>query len=75
MRLGPFSPGRFRRLWYANWVSMKALFLLLVLSTATVLVAVVAMWWRLRRHLRQSDEALKSALREIEPQRESVERG
>lgn len=54
---------------------MKALFLLLVLSTVAVLVAVVAMWWRLRRHLRQSDEALKNALEEIEPEHESVKQG
>ena len=56
---------------------MKYLFLLLVLSTVAVLVAAIAMWWRLRRHLHKSDEALKRALREIEPehepQHESVE--
>jgi integral membrane sensor domain MASE1 len=57
---------------------MKALFVLLVLSTLAVLVAAIAMWWRLRRHLRRSDEALKKVLQEIEPQtrpeHESVER-
>lgn len=56
---------------------MKALFVLLVLSTVTVLVAAIAMWWRLRRHLRQSDDALKKVLQEIEPEvkreHESVE--
>jgi hypothetical protein len=56
---------------------MKALFVLLVLSTVTVIVAAIAMWWRLRRHLNQSDEALKKVLREIEPEvqpeQESVE--
>ena len=42
-------------------------------SVVAVLVAAVAMWWRLRRHLRQSNEALKNALREIEPEHESIE--
>ena len=59
-------------------VLMKALFVLLVLSTVAVLVAAVAMWWRLRRHLHLSDEALKKVLQEIEPEskpeRQSVER-
>jgi uncharacterized membrane protein YciS (DUF1049 family) len=57
---------------------MKALFVLLALSTLAVLVAAIAMWWRLRRHLRRSDEALKKVLQEIEPQtrpeHESVEK-
>lgn len=56
---------------------MKALFVLLVLSTVAVLVAAIAMWWRLRRHLRRSDDALKKVLLEIEPEvkreHESVE--
>ena len=46
---------------------MKYLFALLVLSTVAVVVASIAMWWRLRRHLKSSDEALKKALQEIEP--------
>jgi len=50
---------------------MKALFVLLVLSTVTVLVAAIAMWWRLRRHLRKSDKALEQALREIQPEHEA----
>lgn len=45
---------------------MRYLFVLLVLSTVAVLIAAIAMWWRLRRHLRQSDEALEKALRELE---------
>ena len=52
---------------------MKILFAVLVISVVAVLVAAVAMWWRLRRHLRQSDQALKNALREIEPEHESIE--
>lgn len=54
---------------------MKALFLLLVLCTVAVLVAVIAIRWRLRRHLLQSDAALKHALQEIGPERETVEQG
>ena len=59
---------------------MRYLFVLLVLSTVAVLVAAIAMWWRLRRHLRQSDEALEKALRELErehepePEQEPVEK-
>ncbi|HKE32837.1 MAG TPA: hypothetical protein VKD65_13995 [Candidatus Angelobacter sp.] len=49
---------------------MKYLFVLLVLSTVAVLVAALAMWWRLRRHLSKSDEALKKALQEMEPARQ-----
>jgi fructose-specific phosphotransferase system IIC component len=56
---------------------MKALFVLLVLSTVAVLVAAIAMWWRLRRHLHQSDEVLNKVLQDMEPanepEHESVE--
>jgi nitrogen fixation-related uncharacterized protein len=54
---------------------MKVLYVLLVLSVLTVLVALCAMWWRLRRHLRQSDQALKAALEEIDPQHEETTTG
>jgi fructose-specific phosphotransferase system IIC component len=47
---------------------MKALFVLLVLSTLAIVVAAIAMWWRLRRHLHQSDEVLKEVLQEMEPE-------
>jgi len=47
---------------------MKALFVLLVLSTLAVVVAAIAMWWRLRQHLNKSDKALKQVLQEIEPE-------
>ena len=59
---------------------MRYLFVLLVLSTVAVLVAAIAMWWRLRRHLRQSDEALEKVLKELEqvhepePEHEPVEK-
>jgi hypothetical protein len=49
-------------------VLVKALFVLLVLSTLALVVAAIAMWLRLRRHLRQSDAVLEKALREIEPE-------
>lgn len=57
---------------------MRYLFVLLVLCTVAVLVAAIAMWWRLRRHLHKSDEALERALRELEiehePEQETVEK-
>jgi hypothetical protein len=66
------------QVWYASLVLMKVFYVLLVLSTVAVLVAVIAMWWRLRRHLRSSNEALKEALSEIQSEQElehqSVER-
>jgi len=80
MALRPFSTSGGTRLWYPNGEPMKYLFALLVLSTVTVVVASIAMWWRLRRHLKSSDEALKKALLEIEPlhepepEREPVEK-
>ena len=49
---------------------MKYLFVLLVLSTVAILVAALAMWWHLRRHLAKSDEALKKVLQEMEPEQE-----
>ena len=52
---------------------MKILFGILVLSVAAIIVAVGAMWWRLRRHLRKSDSALKETLAEMQPEHEPVE--
>lgn len=56
---------------------MKALFVLLVLSTLALVIAAIAMWWRLRRHLHQSDQALSQVLEQIEsetkPEHESVQ--
>jgi uncharacterized membrane protein YqjE len=52
---------------------MKALFVLLVLSVVAVVVAAIAIRWRLRRHLQKSDEALKQTLLELEAEKESVE--
>ena len=74
MRLSPIFRSTFLLLWYATGVLMKTLFVVLVVSVVASLVAALAMWWRLRRHLRQSDEALAKALREIETEHESVEK-
>jgi hypothetical protein len=52
---------------------MRVLFVILVLSVGASLVVAVAMWWRLRWHLRRSDEALKKALAEIQPEHEQAE--
>ena len=52
---------------------LKALFVLLVLSTVALVVAVIATRLRLRRHLRQSNEALKSELQDIDREREERE--
>ncbi|HWZ44906.1 MAG TPA: hypothetical protein VNW97_15635 [Candidatus Saccharimonadales bacterium] len=51
---------------------MIYLYVLLVLSLLAVLVALCAMWWRLRRHLRQSDQSLKATLAEIDSQPEGA---
>jgi len=53
---------------------MKILFIILVVSLGAILLAVVAMWWRLRWHLRRSDKALKKALAEIQPEHESMDK-
>lgn len=52
---------------------MKILFVILVLSVAAILLAVGALWWRLRWHLRRSDDALKKTLAEIQPEHETAE--
>lgn len=54
---------------------------MLMLSTLALVIAAIGMWWRLRRHLHQSDEALNQVLEQIEsetkseakPEHESVE--
>lgn len=52
---------------------MKALFVLLMLSTVAIVVAAIATRWRLHRHLRRSDEVLRETLEEIEAEQEPVE--
>ncbi len=53
---------------------MKALFIILVLSVGVTVVTAGALWWRLRRHLRRSDDALKNTLREIQPEHEPIDK-
>jgi hypothetical protein len=53
---------------------MKILFLILLLSVGAILVTMVALWWRLRWHLRRSDQALKTTLAEIQPEQGSIEK-
>ena len=52
---------------------MKILFAIAVLALLTIFVIIGAMWWRLRRHLRRSDQALQQALAEIQPEQEQVD--
>jgi len=40
---------------------MKILFGLLIVSVSASILALGAMWWRLRRQLRRSDHVLKDA--------------
>jgi hypothetical protein len=53
---------------------MKILFIILTISLGAILLTVVAMWWRLRWHLRRSDNALKNALAEIHPEHEPMDK-
>ncbi|HKF21212.1 MAG TPA: hypothetical protein VKE93_06560 [Candidatus Angelobacter sp.] len=52
---------------------MRILFVFLVLSLTAILLAVGALWWRLRWHLRRSDDALKKTLAEIQPEHETAD--
>jgi hypothetical protein len=52
---------------------VKAAFVLLVLSTGAIVVAVIAMRWRLRRHLRHRHDVPHAPALEI-PQQEPVEK-
>lgn len=52
---------------------MKALFVLLALSVTAILVAVIALRWRLRWHLRRPHHALTEPLADIQPEQESIE--
>jgi hypothetical protein len=51
-------------------VSIKVLYILLVLGTALIVGAAAAVFWRVRRHIRASSEhAVREALEEVEQQR------
>jgi uncharacterized membrane protein YciS (DUF1049 family) len=53
---------------------MRILFIILVFSVGAILVTLAAMWLRLRWHLRRSDQALKSALTDIQQEHESMDK-
>lgn len=53
---------------------MKILFIILLISLGAILVTVAAMWLRLHWHLRRSDHALKNALKDIQQEREAVDK-
>lgn len=55
-------------------MTMKILFIILLVSLGAILLTVAAMWLRLRWHLRRSDHALRNALAEIQPEREPIDR-
>ena len=52
---------------------MKILVAIALLALLTTFVVIGAMWLRLRRHLRRSDQALQQALAEIQPDHEQVD--
>lgn len=52
---------------------MKILFAIAVLALLAIFIVIGAMWWRLRRHLRHSDQALQQALAEIQPDHKQVD--
>lgn len=52
---------------------MQILLVIAGVAFLAVFVVIGAMWWRLRRHLRKSDQALQQALVEIQPDHEQVD--
>lgn len=53
---------------------MRILFAIAALALVAILVTVGAMGWRLHRHLRRSNDALKDALADIHPEQEQVDK-
>jgi uncharacterized membrane protein YciS (DUF1049 family) len=53
---------------------MKILFIILLVSLGAILVAVAAMWLRLRWHLGRSDRALKAALEDMQQEHEPIDK-
>jgi uncharacterized iron-regulated membrane protein len=51
---------------------MKVLYGLLVISVAALVASGIAMWWRLRRHLRNGDP-VKEAAESLPAESETVE--
>ncbi|HET6936407.1 MAG TPA: hypothetical protein VFI72_16310 [Candidatus Angelobacter sp.] len=50
---------------------MRILFGLLIVSLAAILVAVGAMWWRIRRHLRSSALVQEAPIQQTELREET----
>jgi hypothetical protein len=53
---------------------MKVLYVVLALSIVAILAAVVAMFWRLRWHLRRPHITPPDPVLEVAPEREPVEK-
>jgi hypothetical protein len=53
---------------------MRALVIIFVLCLGAVLATVGVLWWRVRWHLRRSDDALKNALGQVQPDQEPIEK-
>ena len=53
---------------------MKLLYVLLALSIVAIVVAVGAMFWRLRWHLRRPHVTPPTPMLEVQPEREPVEK-
>jgi hypothetical protein len=53
---------------------MKVLYVVLALSIVAILAAVVAMFWRLRWHLRRPHISPSDPVREVAPDQEPVEK-
>jgi hypothetical protein len=51
-------------------VPIRPLYYVLLGSAASLLAVVVALWWRVRRQMRASDNSLRRVLEEIERERQ-----
>jgi len=54
---------------------MKTLYVLLVASVSAIVIAVAAILWRLRWHLRRPAQRLHPSLGELHPEHEPAKRG
>ncbi len=53
---------------------MKVLFIVLVLCTLALVAVGIAMFWRVRRHMKQtaSDTMLRAALKDVEEENQQI---
>jgi signal transduction histidine kinase len=51
-------------------VPIKLLYVVLLCSAAVLLMVALALWWRVRREMRASDDSLRRVLQEIERERQ-----